>query len=452
MELPNGKGQFSLQSFPGISLFADLSSFTYASRLKVVPGVTPSADRLFAISAGDLLEISSAGAPTDRGNITSGSAPAFALSGATTAGGGKLLLTGNGAAVYSYDLATDALSSAISGTPTLGIDIGWLDGYFIIPDSGTQRFYISALNDGSTWAGDFGSAESDPDGISSMLVDHGELWLAGRNSIQPFRNTGNADFPFEPVSARIEYGVLPGSMKRHDNAIHFIGTYQGTLSVFRVEGYQPVRISTHAIDERLSALVGPISSKCFSFAQEGHAFYVISSISVTSGSGLSTSPAYDSSTGEWTEWAHWQTGETFTNLGIADYAYAYGKHLVCIEDANFKGIYQLSDSVFTDVLAPAANTGDTIKWLRRAPHLTAALQQTRYNRLELDGSGFNDLELKYSNNGGTSYSSAISANGGRPFWVRLGSGRDRVFQVTGTLDGAGVNIAQAYLDAEPGMH
>ncbi|MGV2359753.1 UNVERIFIED_CONTAM: hypothetical protein QOZ72_28920, partial [Pseudomonas aeruginosa] len=74
--------------------------------------------------------------------------------------------------------------------------VDYLDGYgvFVRPD--TQQFYISALNDFTTFdALDFASDEADPDNLVTHIVDHQELILFGERVTTVWFDSGDATFP-----------------------------------------------------------------------------------------------------------------------------------------------------------------------------------------------------------------------------------------------------------------
>ena len=108
-----------------------------------------------------------------------------------------------------------------SGAALDGVTGGFLDGYFIVnrvprpdlpqdQDPGRQ-FNISALYDGTLWeALDFGVKEGYADYINSILCDHEELILFGRETIEVWRNIGStldnsgvASFPFAAHGGRV---------------------------------------------------------------------------------------------------------------------------------------------------------------------------------------------------------------------------------------------------------
>lgn len=456
METQTGKGAFAFKNVPGISLFADLSSYVSPEFLFCVPGATPANDRLFALANTDLLEISSAGSPTDRDNVTAGTVHSIATNAPQ---GDQIIYTANGSASRKMVLSTNT-ASAVGTAPTTPGKFVFLDGYGITFDRGTQAIYFSSAYDLDVWNSlDAFSAEADPDEVLDILVDHRELWVVGPQSLQSFINVGDPDIVFG-ASQVIQYGAIPGSLTRHDNSLMFIGRQSGgtghgsDLGVYRIDGSQPTRVSTHAIEILLNAVAAPTLARCFSMNLRGHAFYVISTLTPASGSGLGTSLAYDSSTGQWFEWAHWTSAETFTNLGIVSYAYAYGKHLVTVDDDDFKGVYEISPSVLTDALAPAANTGDDIKCLRRTPHVVASRNRVFIDALRVNINTGESVELKTSFDGGSNFGPAVSvtADDRGAQWNRQGAGRDFVAQIAVTIDTQAITIDGASIAARAGNH
>lgn len=456
MEVLTGKGAFAFKNVPGFSQFSDLSAFASPEFLFCVPGATPAGDRLFALANTDLLEISSTGVPTDRDNVVAGTVRSMATNAPQ---GDQLIYTADGSAARKYVLSTNT-PSAVGTAPTTPGKFVFLDGYGVTFDRGSQQISFSSQYDFDVWNSlDVFSAEADPDEALDILTDHRELWVVGPQSLQAFSNVGDPDIVFQagPV---VQYGAIPGSLMRHDNSMMFIGRESGgsnhgsDLAVYRMEGYRPIRVSTHAIELLLNAVSAPTQAACFSLTLRGHALYVISTLTPASGSGLGTSLVYDSSTGQWFEWAHWTSAETFTNLGIVSYAYAYGKHLVTVADANFKGVYEIHPNTLTDALAPAGNSGRSIKWLRRTPHIVANRNRVFMDALRVNINTGEAVELKTSFDGGSNFGTAesVTADDRGAQYTRLGSGRDFVAQLSGVITTQAISIAGASMAARVGAH
>lgn len=151
----------------------------------------------------------------------------------------------------------------------------YFDNYFIFNRSGTNQFFLSALGDGTTYPPlSYASAQVDPDNIISVISDHETLLVFGSNTIETWYNAGTPDFPFQRYDgATVQRGTIAAlSLVKEDNAVFFLGD---DYVYYRLQGVQPVRVSTHAIEtawRRYSTV-----SDCFAFSYtiEGHKFIVL---------------------------------------------------------------------------------------------------------------------------------------------------------------------------------
>ena len=77
---------------------------------------------------------------------------------------------------------------------------GFLDGYGILLEKSSGRFWYTTVNDFEAISGtDFATAERSPDDTVSMLVDHRELWLFGEHTTEVWFNSGDSNNPFQPL-------------------------------------------------------------------------------------------------------------------------------------------------------------------------------------------------------------------------------------------------------------
>jgi hypothetical protein len=148
--------------------------------------------------------------------------------------------------------------------------VEYLDGYAIIgPGDGTV--YVNQTpGDFSQWnALDFASAEGAPDDILGAIVDHRQAFLGGRETIEIWENTGNADFPLErSPSGFIELGIGSAfAFAKHSNTVFFYAA-DGTIRM--VDGYSPVRISTHAVEQAIEQYTDK-SCTTIVWMESGHA-------------------------------------------------------------------------------------------------------------------------------------------------------------------------------------
>ena len=150
-----------------------------------------------------------------------------------------------------------------------------IDGYYVIgaPDSG--QFYISANRNPSSWDGlDFATAEKYPDDIVGAVVNGGEIFFFGRESYEVWYNSGDADFALSRSSNGFgEIGCLSRfGMVKADNGIFFLG-HDGVI--YRLNGYDPVRVSTAAIEQAVEEMADK-TCFAFSFNEGGHKFVAFS--------------------------------------------------------------------------------------------------------------------------------------------------------------------------------
>jgi hypothetical protein len=225
---------------------------------------------------------------------------ATACTGATLPSSGTAMLSDNGVQVC---LLVDGAGFIITGTTIVAItsadfnpasSVDFVDGYFVFTRLDSGQFFISGLYDGLLYdASEFATAESSPDNLLRVLVDHREVWLFGAQTTEAWINTGASPFPFERVSgAVLERGIAAGATAaKADNGVFWLGD---DLIVYRAAGYQPARISTHAEEEilRTSTTSDAIG---WTYSQAGHTFYVLEL--PTSGRTL----VYDAATNRWHE-------------------------------------------------------------------------------------------------------------------------------------------------------
>jgi hypothetical protein len=153
--------------------------------------------------------------------------------------------------------------------------VDFIDGYGVFTRGGESgQWFLSDLYDFSAYdALDFATAESAPDGLRKVISTDSEVWLFGDRTTEVWSNTGAAAFPFEPIAgATMQKGIAaPRSAIRFDNSLIWLGHDR---IVYRAEGYRPVRISDHAVEELLRD--GSVSDAyAMSHSIAGHQFYVL---------------------------------------------------------------------------------------------------------------------------------------------------------------------------------
>jgi hypothetical protein len=354
---------------------------------------------------------------------------------------GIQLVLVDGTKGYVLTLATNVFAQITDADFPAATQVKFLDGYFLFPIPNSSRFGFTALYDATDVDSlDFATAEGNPDNIVALHVDHREIWLLGSQSIEVWYNSGGADIPFDRIQgAYIEYGCgAAESVAGLDNTTYWLGSDQkGQHMVWRAAGYQPQRISTHAIEFAISGYSSSSRAKAqgFAYQQEGHSFYVLNFDEATW--------SYDVATGLWQQRAYLAEDGTLTRHRAQYHTAGFGLHLV--GDYEDGRIYALDSNYFTD-------DGNTIPRIRTCPHFAGDdLQRIFHHRFQLDleagvgrDSGLEpgvnpQLMLRWSDDGGHTWSNehwvsagALGRHKWRAIWNRLGASRDRVYEIRQT--------------------
>jgi hypothetical protein len=375
---------------------------------------------------------------------------------------------------YIYNTDTDILAQITDPDFPGAVTVGYLDGYFVFNEPNSQRVWVTSLLDGlSIDPLDFASAEGSPDGLVSLIVDHREAWLFGTNSVEVWYNSGDADFPLTRIQgAYNEIGcIAPYSVAKMDNSVFWLGAdARGQGIVYRANGYQGVRVSTHAVEFAIQGYSNLADAVGYTYQQDGHTFYVLNFTDAD------TTWVYDAATGAWHERAGFRNGDFKRHRGNC---HARFNGVPIIGDYEDGRLYQFDLSVYSDA-------GAVQKWLRSWRALPTGannLTRTAHHALQIDcesgvglnGYGFQDellmgtelleimqtesgqnilldfipvvganpqLMLRWSDDGGhtwngerTTSMGKIGDYGTRVIFRRLGMTtklRDRVYEISGT--------------------
>ena len=311
--------------------------------------------------------------------------------------------------------------------------VAFLDGYFIVNNSATGRFFISDLTAGNedptSWDPlKFANAEADSDNATAVHVVLDRLYISGTRSIQLFYNSGNPDFPFESFSNGVlEWGAeSPASIAIVDGLIFLLARSKGGgLDILKIAGTTASSIADH---EFLRELDGYVTSDAegYGYSMDGMVYYVLT---------LPSEPmtfVYNVTSKMWYEWTspglerHQSRGHGFFN----------GKHFV----GNYSNgkIYTLDPSVFTE-------GGSTLIRSRTTSITHLDGRDIECSEFEIEfkkgvalitGSGSDpSVMMRYSTDGGNSMSNTLRADLGgigdlemRVIYRRLGQGRSYVYE------------------------
>lgn len=332
-----------------------------------------------------------------------------------------------------YGLNWSVLPST-DGAFTGGTNVDIVDNYFVYNRPDTQQFGASAVLSPISAALSFSSKDGAPDDLVTLIVDHREIYLLGETSSEVWVDQGTSPFPFQRVpGTSTQHGIVSAfSVSRLGNSFAYLSkNNRGTAQIVQMNGYVPQRISTHAVENSLSGKT-ITDAVAWTYQIEGHEVYVISFPSIQ------LTWCYDIASQMWHKWLY------TNNLGQYERCRgncaAVFQGYVLVGDYSNGKIYHLDKNIYTD-------DGQNVRRLRRAPHLVADFQREYFDELQIQfqpGVGLStgigedpQAMLRWSNDGGSTWSNehwtSIGRMGkytNRAIWRRLGTARDRIFEVS----------------------
>jgi hypothetical protein len=367
------------------------------------------------------------------------------------------------------------------------------DNYFIYTRPDTQQFAVSDLLSPITQGLSFGSKFSSPDNLVSLIANNGQLFLIGEKSSEVWNDQGTTPVPYQriPGSSTQQGIIAPFSVARVGNSFAYVSqNIRGLNQVVLMNGYIPQRISTHAVENSLLDQYTE-DAIAYTYQLEGHEVYVVSFPTID------LTWAYDFTTQLWHKWL-WVDNYDQYHRHRSNCAAVFQNYVV-VGDWENGNLYQLDQNAYTD-------NYQSIRRLRRAPHITSDLQRQYFDELQLQfqpgvgiqgfsrdrniylgspyyisatGSliiGYQDIVvindagqisvrdvlynpqamLRWSNDGGSTWSKEYWQDIGqqgkyknRAIWRRLGMARDRIFEVV-VSDPVKAVIVSANLKASSG--
>jgi hypothetical protein len=331
-----------------------------------------------------------------------------------------------------------------------------VDTFFVYNSPGTQQWGASNSTLSSIWGSSqplsFSSVDGASDNLVAMIVNNREVFLLGERTGEVWVDQGSFPFPFlRLVGTSTQYGCAArDSVARLNEAFAWLSSNtRGQGMVLHMKGYLPERISNHAVENAINSYSTISDAIAYTYQLGGHEFYVLNFPTAD------VTWVYDIITGMWHKRA-WRDSMNVVHRDRGNCAVQFAGQIV-VGDWQNGTLYALDNSVYTDA------SGVPMYRLRRAPHLTEDLNLIKFARLQIQfepgvglavGQGVNpQAMLEWYDVGGpwsNQYWTSIGALGSyknRAIWRRLGTGRDRVFQVTIT-DPVKVVIVSAELKAQ----
>jgi hypothetical protein len=468
-----GKEAAFLQRAPGLRWLLDVGEGP-------IRGMWVFNNNLYVVSGPELYRVDTAYAAMLIGTVT-GTGPVSMVD-----NGVQLFVACDGPS-YIYNSTTNAFAAITDPDFPGAKTVGYLDGYFVFNEPNSQRIWVTSLLDGTSVDPlDFASAEGNPDGVVAILSNFREIWVFGSNSIEVWYDSGALDFPLQRIQgAYNELGCAAAfSVAKMDNGVFWLGQdARGRGMVYRANGYNGQRISTHAVEWHIQSYGDISNAIAYTYQQDGHSFYVLTFPSAD------RTWVYDVATNSWHERAGWD-GRAFTRHRSNCQA-SFNDEII-VGDYERGTLYAFDLETYADNQLPQ-------KWLRSWRALPTGqnnLKRTAHHALQLDcesGVGLDGVDtiddfslllteasdtiitesgdgiylnsttvqgtnpkvmLRWSDDGGHTWSNEhwaemgkLGEYGRRVFWRRLGMTlklRDRVYEVSGT-DYVKVNIMGAEL-------
>lgn len=434
----------ALYATPGTTLFATVGNGP-------IQGMIATQDYMYVVSGSTAYAINASGTATSIGACT-GTNDRVSME-----YNGTQVFMARGGSCYLIDTSANTIAAVSDVDLPSQVDIvQFMNGFFLLNSGGTNRFYITEnVYDGSSINGtDYGTKSETPDDVISHIADHNEWVIFGEYSSVIYVPSENVDFPFEKMSGtQLEYGIAAKySAAKGDNSIFWLAKSRyGTGQIVKLSGYQPLIISTRAIEYQISTYATIDDAFGYCYQDGGHTFYVLTFPTANK------TWVYDSSVQDpemaWHERTSYQGGSFENRHHSNAYCFFNGKHYV--GDFQNGKIYQLDNNAYDD-------NGNPKNWIATSMQLPPG----RYHSLRAHfeegvglatGQGSDpQVMLEMSDDDGHTWSSMESQSIGvlgaydtRVCWRKLGYTRSsRVIRMSGT-DPVKWVIRDADLDYDP---
>lgn len=289
----------------------------------------------YAVSGGSLYSIASDGTTAQIGS--------------GIPGGGVVSMDGNGFQIcivngtntaFIYDTTIPAFTQIADVSFNAANTVTFIDDYFAFDWVGTRKIFVSNLLDGTTYnALAFATKESKPDRVVALRNRQNALLVFAENSIETWTDVGTIPFPFQRFDGgTVNRGLRsPYAIAEEDNSLFFLGD---DLIFYRLNGTQPVRVSTHALEHAWQEYAVNNDAICFAMNDRGHKF-----IAVTFPTAARTF-VFDIATNLWHERVSYDASGRDVRWRVNCVLPTFGKILV--GDANSGRVGQIDPTVYTE--------------------------------------------------------------------------------------------------------
>jgi len=334
------RSEYTLQSFYGLQLFKEQAGINDR-------GVIVNQNKLYRVLDTTLYSVSATGIHTSLGTIP-GSNRCF-----LKAMGSQIIIANGSGLVFVYnpDAVLPTLPLSQNFSPNLGLprSVSVLNNQAIYDNGSGQSFDVSDVGKPSDISGlNNASAESFSDELLITYAWRETLYLAGRDTIELWYNSGQGNPPFDKVQGAVINMGLDAiySMADMPDFIFFLGNDKQFHSLTPGTSAVDTVISNPAMAKQIAKYL--ITSDCIGHTMQlgGQWFYV------------ATFPTENITWvypvgGEWFEWG----SGTKDRIRANSYAKVFNKHIVT--DFSNGNLYELSPDVYTDAGLPIIRTRDS---------------------------------------------------------------------------------------------
>ena len=252
------------------------------------------------------------------------------------------------------------------------------DGFGLVSQMGSQVFWQSNVFDLTTWdALNYTTESAQTTNIIGLGELHRQVYVFKEHGTFVWVNAGLSGFAFQRLDGvSIDAGcIASGSIaKAGDNLLWLGQNEQGQGIVYMVNGYQPQRVSTHAIESTIAKYPTLTDATAYSYQQEGHTFYQLTFPSGNETWTLDLTTTRHLGVPAWHQRAYFSNG-LFSRHPTACCQFFAGK--VVVGDYESGNLYAYDLDTFTDA-------GQPRKWLRSwRAHVESTDEARRVNYLEI---------------------------------------------------------------------
>ena len=434
---PGARGVVAMYPTPGLTKIAQLVNASVRALHTL-----SNEDYVIAVAGQNVYKVDSSYTATVIGTLTTNTGQVSISDNVTNNGMTAYIVDGVNRYTWIESTNTFATLASTDGPWQGATVVDSVDGYNIYNQPDTFNWACTNLSSSSSSQALYGSANGFPDNIVSILVDRRQVYLLKDVTTEVWTDVGNTiagitTFPFARVpGTSIQSGVGAAfSVARFGTSFAAVcKDTRGDSTIEAMVNYEWKKFSTHAVEQSLTNEITH-DAVAYTYQIEGHEMYVVTFPSIGE-YGLTW--VYDGATQQWHKWLSWDSDLAVYKRHRSNCGCFFNNQYIVGDYENGK-LYSIENAVYTEDKA-------TIRRLRRAPHLTTDLQRQYFESFQIQfqpgvglstGQG-NDPQamLRWSNDGGSTWSNEhwvtigkIGQYANRALWRRLGSARDRIFEV-----------------------